>query len=67
MRHEAAQEMRADPSEPAYRSRLQTTSSYFPQRREVVSVKEKTRHGETIGVAASKFNFGLTAPGRSTP
>jgi hypothetical protein len=34
-------EMRVGPSEPAYRSWLQTTLSCFPQRREAVSVKEK--------------------------
>jgi hypothetical protein len=33
--------MREGPSEPVYRDRLQTTLSCFPQRREVVSVKEK--------------------------
>jgi len=41
VRHEVAQEMREDPSEPVYRDRLQTTLSCFPQRREVVSVEEK--------------------------
>jgi hypothetical protein len=35
------QEMGVDPSEPVCRSRLQTTLSCFPQRRKVVSVKEK--------------------------
>jgi response regulator of citrate/malate metabolism len=33
--------MREGPSEPVYRDRLQTALSCFPQRREVVSVKEK--------------------------
>jgi hypothetical protein len=41
VRHEAAQGMREGPSGPACRSRLQTTLSCFPQRREVVSVEEK--------------------------
>jgi hypothetical protein len=41
VRHEVAQEMRVGPSEPTCRSWLQTTLSCFPQRREVVSVKEK--------------------------
>jgi hypothetical protein len=41
MRHDVAQEMRVDPSEAVYRDRLQTPLSCFPQRREVVSVKEK--------------------------
>ena len=41
VRHGVAQEMRVGPSEPVYKDRLQTTLSCFPQRREVVSVKEK--------------------------
>jgi len=54
VRHEATQEDEGTgPSEPAYRSRLQTTLSCFPQRREVVSVKEKiwqrTMSGEVQG------------------
>jgi hypothetical protein len=47
--HVAAQQMKVDPSEPVYRSRLQTTLSCFPQRREMVSVKEKTRHRTMSG------------------
>jgi len=54
VRPEAAQEDEGTgPSEPVYRSRLQTTLSCFPQRREVVSVKEKiwqrTMSGEVQG------------------
>ena len=41
VRHEGTGEMRGGPSEPVCRNRLQTTLSCFPQRREVVSVKEK--------------------------
>jgi len=54
VRHEATQEDEGKgPSESAYRNRLQTALSCFPQRREVVSVKKKigqrTMSGEVQG------------------
>jgi hypothetical protein len=44
VRQEVVQKMRAGPSEPAYRSRLQTTSSCCGQKAMVVSVEDKSRH-----------------------
>ncbi len=41
VRHEAVQKMRVGPSEPAYRSRLQTTSSCIGKEPFVVSVEEQ--------------------------